>query len=355
MLIVRLAVLALLLSVSACLHPDDVDSARVVQAVGPPQCDLDDCGAGNSPVIDGVYFWHLNSDELPNDHGVSITSVEKNGIPMRLVAEGDRLRGLHPVTGLPLFDHTQLENTRIHVSVNKKPYVIKISYVSPSWAEDESFWIYPYGKIEAYDFTFTPVFEEGRERPLCSLAQEDDPDNSMIRAIVFSGDRYNPATKEITDAAPNSGWMNIACKDGAPYKMHLSGHTRVANHRLGITTSLAKRRAMLNAWTMNACSTGTAFTVAGTQITLTESQHLPGQWPAPFQNNPVTYESIWGPLGALCMNVHRLVEDPSYEKLESDMVTECGGALPPSCESIIGNDNWDDFERFGYVLTGNPW
>ncbi len=351
MRILRLAAIGPLLVASACLPADDVEVRQTVQATEPTQCDDDGCGAGNSPVIDGVYFWNLSSDAEPNDRGVSITRVEKSNIAMRLIAVGDRLRGVHPVTGITLFEGTQLVGTRIHVSVKGVPRIIKITYVSPPDVEDESFWIQPYGKVEAYEFRFAPVGELP-SRPLCSLAK-DDPEDKMIRAIVFTGDRYNPVTKEITIDHPLvSGWINIACKDSAPYKMYLSGHASFAGARLGLATSLAKRRAMLNAWTMNACGTGKAFTVSGTRITIFESQHLVGNWPSPFHDNPITLESIWSASKALCMNVHRLALDPKYPEIRDAMASEC--PRPPPCSTILGDNDWTDFDKFGYVLTGTP-
>lgn len=340
------------LAASACLPADDLELGRTVQAqvAEPTQCDDDGCGAGNSPVIDGVYFWNLNSDEEPNDRGVSISKVLRNDNKvMRLIAVGDRLRGVDPISGVTLAEGAGLVGTRILVSVNRAPHAITISYVSTP-AEAETFWIEPYHKVETYKFRFAPVGEM-TSRPLCSLAS-DGPDDQMIRAIVFTGDRYNPVTKEITLGAVTSGWINFACKDSAPYKMHLSGHTTVAGMRLGLVTSLAKRRAMLNAWTMNACGTGKAFTVSGTRITLFESQHLVGQWPSPFHDNPATLESIWSATRALCMNVHRLALDPIYPAIQLDMARECA-RLPP-CSTILGDKDWTDFDEFGYVVTGTP-
>lgn len=350
MLHVRLAIIASLCAVPGCVSPD-LDAGQVVQAAEPTQCDDDGCGGGNSPVINGVYFWSLHSFGLANN-GVAIKNVTRwDGVAMTLIAEGDRLRGIHPVTHAPLADGVALVNTRINVSVNGAPYQIRISYVSPTFAVDEKFWVGSQARIEAYDFVFKPLFErDARERPLCNLANSD-PMNPMIRAIVFTGDNYDPVSKEITLGALTNGWMNIACKDSAIYKMHEIGYTKAASDKLGIATSLDERHAMLNSWTMNACGNGTAFTKPGTKILLTESHNL---LPAtsPFQAVPITadnVEAIWGPDGARCLDTHRLATDPfSNDALRKAIATECGHELL-SCESMVGD--WDDH---GYVITGAP-
>jgi len=350
----RVAVLAAVLAVPACIPPDDLEPRAVVQAnATDPQCPQDDCGNGNSPVINGVYFWMLSSFGAGNDQGVKISSVERyDGTAMRLIAEGDRLRGVHPVTNAPLADHQALLNTRITVSVDGLLYRIRIGYVTSSSTslpqdDHEHFWVGARTAVEAYEFYYTPLSDPNRrETPLC-MPLADDPENPGIRAIVFTGDNYDPVTKKITLGAATSGWMNIACHKSAPYKMHLIGHTTAASSRLGIWTTLDKRQAMLNAWTMNACGTGTAFTIQGTPITLTESQFL---LPAtsPFQMAPVATEAIWGPKGAVCLDTPRVPSGTTLEEQLANIQDECGLVLP-SCSSML--TTWTSS---GSVLTGTP-
>jgi hypothetical protein len=349
----RVAALAAVLAVPACVPPDDLASGAVVQAnIADPQCPQDDCGNGNSPVINGVYFWMLSSFGLGNDQGVKIASVEKyDGTAMRLIADGDRLRGIHPVTNAALADHKALENTRITVSVGGLLYRIRIGYVtssstSPPADDHEHFWVGTRSAVEAYDFYYTPLSDPNRrETPLCTPLA-NDPENPGIRAIVFTGDNYDPVTKKITLGAVTNGWMNIACQKSAPYKMHLIGHTTAAQARLGIKTSLDKRQAMLNAWTMNACGTGTAFTIQGTPITLTESQFL---LPAgsPYLMAPVSTEAIWGPDGAVCLDTPRVPSGTTLDDQLANIQDECG--VLPSCSPMPAT-----WTSAGSVLTGIP-
>jgi hypothetical protein len=353
MSLLRVAVLAAMLTVPACIPPDDVESTGVVQAdTADPQCPQDDCGNGNSPVIAGVYFWMLSSFGLGNDQGVKITSVERaDGLPMRLIAEGDRLRGVDPRTSTPIADHQDLLNTKITVSVNGALYKIRIGYVtssSPSPGGDhEHFWVgVSPPPVEAYEFYYTPLNDSHQETGLCKSIN-NDPDNPDIRAIVFTGDNYDPVTKKITLGAATNGWMNIACQKSAPYKMHLIGYTTAASARLGIMTSLEERRAMLNAWTMNACGTGTAFTTQGTPITLTESHFL---LPAgsPYQVAPVATEAIWGPDGAVCLDTPRVPSGTTLAEQTTRIEDECGRVLR-SCSSMLAT-----WPSSGSVLTGTP-
>ena len=184
------------------------------------------------------------------------------------------------------------------------------------------------------------------EKPLCSLAN-GDPTNPMVRAIVFTGDNYDPVTKQITLGPATRGWMNLACRKSAPYKMHLIGHTTAAWARLGIWTPIDKRRAMLNAWTMNACGTGAAFTTQGTPITLTESQFL---LPAasPYQVAPVTTEAIWGPDGAVCLDTPRVPSGTTLAQQTANIKAECQTELP-SCSAMLVT-----WTNSGSVLTGTP-
>jgi hypothetical protein len=255
---------------------------------------------------------------------------------------GDQLLGVDPVTGVPLVSHAGLENTRIDVTVADKPYQIRIGHVSASW-ELDSFWVAP-APIETYELYYAPITDLRNERPLCSLANQD-PAHPMIRAIVFEGDVYDPATKAITTGPATLGWFNVACENGAPYKMHKIGHTSVAQARLGIVTSLDKRRAMLNAWTMNACGTGEAFTHPGEPITIREQPNLlpaTSDYMAPW----VSLEAVWGPGGALCLDAPRLWEEDL--EIRSKIQRACGGKLPEPCTT------YPIWPLGDHVLTGNP-
>src|SRR5262245_9014278 len=343
----RVIVVAAALGAPGCVL--SVELSGELEQASLDKCEKAGCGIPNSPAVAGVYFWALHSGNLANTEGVKITSVTRDdGVEMRLIADGDHLRGIDPDTNAPLADGTGLVDTRINLSVLGAPYQIRIAYVSPTLVTDESYWVDTQDRIEAYDLVYKPLFgPPEHEKPLCHLAN-DDLTSPMIRAIAYGGDTYDPDTKEITLGPATVGWMNIACKDGTLYKMLESGHTTAAANRLGIATSLDKRRSMINAFAMNACGTGEPFTVPGTMITLAESQLLlPG---TAYQPTPDKPEAIWGPRGPLCLTWHRLADTKDdAAQIKSDIERTCRHTIASCDDWMLANWN-----TLGYAITGHP-
>lgn len=346
--------LALLAIVSSCSSPEpepEPDESHFTAAfVGEEECTPSRCGNSNSPVVDGVLFWVLNALNQPNPQGVSIVHVWRgsDGAPMRLTtaAPGDRLIGYHLGTDLVAAVGIALKNTRIELDVQGTPYEILIDDVSPSWGGDK-LWVSP-DKVETYLFRYSPSVPYNRQdsRPLCT-PEVDSETAPEIRAIVFRTDLYSPTTKRISFEAPD--WFNIACSGGAPYKMHMIGYTQVAQQRLNnpaMNTTPAARQAMFNAFTMNACGTGRAFTVHGEPLTLSEAL---GMLPAadPYRaTKTVSSEAIWGPEGVLCLDTPRLANHPGNENIRDEIELECGRVIP-HCSTV-------PWPGTGYVKTGNP-
>lgn len=306
-------------------------------------CPPNGCG-GNSPVVAGVYFWRLHVGGLPNPEGVAITGAKNiGGSPMQLAAapEGDRLIGVS-LDGLSTVTQgTSLIGTRISLLVGGQSYEIIIDWVEPT----EKFWVVDGTKsIESYTFLYRPLGSAVRPIPLCS---DEDGNPALLRALVFTGDLYNPATKHITVGPETDGWLNIACAGSATYKMHKIGYTTAAQGRLGLMTTIAQRRAMLNAWTSNVCGTGRSFTKQGEPITLREvkAAQLPT---SPYLAAAVTREAIWSEAGAVCLDVHRRVEDEPdiYDQIKA----ECGASPVPACTPA----QWGSWQAYGAVITGNP-
>jgi hypothetical protein len=306
-------------------------------------CPKDGCG-GNSPVVNGVYFSRVHIGSVPSQttpEGVQISAVQRNGVPMRLkLTGGDYLVGVHPVTGGVLAQGTTLAGMRIEVLVNGEPYEIVLDAAAPS----VKFWVGTELPIWRYRFRYRALSgpDTRTYRALCS---EGDGDPNMLEALVFEGDLYDPDTKGITVGPATAGWMNIACVDSAIYKMHLAGHTTAAQ-KTGVVTTLAQRRALLNAWTSNVCGTGEAFTRQGEPITLRDS--LGVILKAPYNATPQSREAIWDEHGAVCLDTHRLDEDDPDIYLA--IAAACpGGVPPPPCEPLAGN-----WELHGHVMTGSP-
>jgi hypothetical protein len=341
------------LAAVACTEPEP--TLEAVYAA-PEQCGPNGCG-DNSPVIHGVYFGELN--ELPgiaNGDGVSITSVmSANAEPMLLQVDGDRLIGVDaddPTTQLAA--GPGLVDTRIYLDVNGHEYVIRIS----AWhAAPNLFWVGAGSPTtEYYDFVYSPLANQHVEKELCSEAL-NGPD--MIHAFVFTGDRYDPTTKVITEGLPALHWFNIACFGSATAKLYLTGHANASADKLGLDPkpTVKQRRAMLNAWTSNVCGTGQAFTYQGEPLVMRDSMDLirhahPSSWED--LNPPATYEAIWDASGAVCLNDHRLEDEDLEEGEHFDPLIRrrirqyC--SLPRPC-SALDLATW---KSRGHVLTGNP-
>lgn len=325
----------------------------------PDTCPTNMCGDGNSPVIAGVYFWRLSVVGHANPEGVRIVSVSKNGLELELeLVDGDRLRAIGP--GITL-EHELLEGVVIRVSVpgssGPSLHDIEIGRVMPNNAmiPVERFWVSPYYGIEAYDFYYTPVGTALRV-PLCSEASKNFPasiDTAQLRAVVFGRELYNPLTKEITTGLLlTANWINFACVNGAPYKMQKIGYTLPAKAK-AITmpqTTLAQRKAMLNAWTANVCGDGTSYTHPGIPIRLTETHDaLPYNSPYmdPFNHDEIIeFEALWDEDGAVCMDGHRLDPFPGGAGM-----IPCRATLPSCADLTDGPDEW---MQHGHVATAVP-
>jgi hypothetical protein len=305
-------------------------------------CPPDGCG-GNSPVMNGVFFWRVYFGDQPDAAGpedVRVTGVHRNGVPMKLrVADGDYLVGVDPVMPWVVLAHgTTLPGTRIKVSLKGEPYEILVSGAAPT----EKFWVGAKLPIWRYELRYRAL--SGGDTHYFPLCSEADGDPDMIQALVFEGDDYTPDTKQITVGPQTAGWMNIACADSAIYKMHTTGHTTAAQKN-GLLTTPAQRHAMLNAWTSNVCGTGEAFTKQGEPIRLRPFTGTVNK--APYNGPMASAEAIWDESGAVCLNTHRLHEDDPT--IYSQIAEACGGELPPNCDAMLGS-----WKSHGHVLTGNP-
>lgn len=369
----RAIVIAALLAGPGCIFFDDTapspSLSTGVAAVEPGSpCDVDACGNGNSPVIAGVWFWKLNWLGRPNDPddpgSVRVTGVfSKNNVEMVLLADGDRLVGYNKAAwdaGIKIkqAEGKDLGDTQIHVALHDRNYWIRIEYVAAADGGPRTvpFWVpMPPGSkpVELYRFFYRPdppgnmtVWTQLCQRP---AGEPPEPGEQWLDAIAFTGDLYDPATKDIT-ASGTDGWMNIACYMGAPYKMHLMGRTTVAGNKLGLSTSIDERKSLLNAFTMNACGTGKAFTVQGTKIRLKSRRNLDA---AGYLPEVKALEAIWGPDGALCLGHHRLATSKASDAARrAEIAAECPTRSLESCDAMW--ESWGDATHHGLFRTSAP-
>ena len=192
---------------------------------------------------------HIWSFQLPggvlSPEGARIDNVQdQGGVPMELrLAGGDRLVGIDLEDREVIAEQHGLVGTRITVSADDEPYELLIGGVTP----DDELWISDRLAVEAYELYYRPLTRDDWT-PLCP---PDHRDARAGNALAFNGDVYDSGYRSITVGPEAEGRLNIACSDSAIYKMHKAGHTTAAQRRTGITTTVAQRRAMLNAWTSN--------------------------------------------------------------------------------------------------------
>ena len=320
-------------ALSACALPAEPTAVVVGAAASkPPTCNPRVCGSP-TVIMDCTYFSRLHSLGLPNNDGTRIVDVRRaDNVALRLIAKPDRLVGLDPVTGAVLAEHQGLVGTRLTLWAEGALRTVTIAFVSTE-ATAEHFQIGGKPSIEAYDFAFVPI-------GLAAL--------TSVRAIVYSGDEYDPLTLQVSVGPDSRNWMTVACRHSLPFALHTLGHTSAASQRLGVQTTVAKRQAMTHALSANVCGTGMSFATASEPITLTESQ---GMVPAssPYQDASTSTEAVWSATGAVCVDVPRMAgTTTTTATLLSAIAAECGRALP-SCASL--GRAWQDA---GDVITGNP-
>lgn len=341
----------------ACASPEDlgVETAYLVPPGQEDPCPPNGCGGGNSPVVDGVYFWRLfiaTVPGLPNPEGVRITSVRYGtlSMPLRLeVVNGDRLRVVM-LSGTPVADGAMVVGTKIIVAVDGSSYEIRVA----SAAQTAYFWVRNPAPIWEYELRYRPVSgpaaepcrtgEPGGLCPEHALCSEGDDDPTKVTAIVFGGDLYNPRTKAVAAGTATAGWINVACTDSAPNKMYRIGHASAAKGRIGLVTTLAQRQAMMNAWTSNLCGDGTSHTKQGEPVLMDESLAVQNAT-SPYIGAMGSYEAIWSEDGAVCLDTHR--REDTEPGITAQLRTACTPALP-TCAGMI--DNW---EAHGHVLIGH--
>ena len=381
----RVAALALPLfgSLAGCL---DSEVAGAEDGVAVPVASLssisqnfEDCGfacGDNGGVVDGVFFWELNLAGLPNAKQVKYRSFARSELDMqlgntlRLDVEGARLRALNPNTGLWL-EGLQLEGGVLLVTVGTSRYFIKIAEVHTGYDDGERYWTKDQGKrefVETYDFRWAVAPPPAANPPSTIFYQDvcavttpaDEPWKHELAALVFEGDRYDIHTKLITPSptTPFQAWFNIACAGSLPAKMHLTRRTSAASDLPIFSSAIDDdRQAMARMWAADYCGDGTTFTVTGHKLrirdhktfSLAHDGWIPSAAPVGFSQPDsaklgFSYEAVWGPDGAVCLDTPRLV---SRQEIEA----HCGYAIPKCSSQPWFPASWRDH---GQVLSANP-
>lgn len=280
------------------------------------------CG-DNSPLIDGIYFHELGLFGQSNDGGLRIVDFRKAGASYALRVDGDRLMGDGP--GLALIGD-DLVGAEIVLTDGVETYIVYVEHVSRTM----SFEVAPHTPIETYRLGYSVGPDS------TTLHEDVCPEDNVLEAMIFTGDRYGAAQKTVTVGGDADRWFNIACAGSAPAKMHIFRHT-TAGSTAATVTSQAERQALLKMFAADYCGTGESFTFRGQPLTWSNGWSPIGAYE--------TFEAVWDESGALCLDVPRLAAKggPNYDPNIGEKVSD----MCPWLERCDGSVT-------GYVSSANP-
>jgi hypothetical protein len=320
-------------------------------------CVEEECGS-NSTVIDGVYFWESNFLHKVNSEGVTLLGFEN--LPAGAVAltvDRDRLRAV-TATGHMLSD--PVTDSRLRFDVNGVIYVVEITAV-----HNDVHYIANQAPnpLETYKLTYTSLITGRDNTPLCETAEVGEGEASFD-AFFFEGDRYDPITRDVIHGSETKGWFNIACLGGAPAKT-LQLRAAIASNPAAAKVDTKRFQAAFSMWSAEYCGDGTPYTVPGEPLRVKDRAGwippLSGwSWASPVGSpgGPSSYEAVWGPDGAVCLDTPRRADN--YDGADGELAAKIRAhclevdekkVLPPCTDS---NGKLIDWQAAGYYLTANP-
>lgn len=385
--------LALLSTMSGCTLSTDASDASVARmclpvsqvkapALAATPCPILNCGDNAPNAGDNLLFDELDLFGRSNHAGVSLfgpaSSVSSGRI---LSATWLDLRGV----GHPAWVDIERDKLIVHDEMTGSAYegrdligtVIQLIHktgeifeLRVACYEDrvQQFLASPSEFVRVYDF-------QARRQPLVQgntnwfeVCNRDPllPDPGWTgmpyHALLYRGDRYT-RQKQVVPNDPANGWSFIGCNGSAGSKMHLHRHTYAGGiDAMGVeipeaTTSLEKRTTLLKAITADYCGDGRSdFTELGHPLAFATARD-PGWFSMVWTSGVTSFEAIWGPAGAVCLDTPRLATS-LWPRARVESLAGCnrwfytcgpgmtmlpGGTTPPS--------GWDSR---GYVITGNP-
>lgn len=289
------------------------------------------CGTNSPTIGDGVVFDELDSSATLEDaHGIKIKSaILDDGNPVDLHVVRDRLSANRRKDPSRLLSDDELKRITITLAVRRPTEYLEFELrIQDINLQILSYWAGPHEVVPAYLINArqtVPAVTQFEHVCRVTATSTTEPQwrNASYYALMFTGDRYDPAAKTVRDAEPGTTWFNLACAATAPAKMHLMRHTNAGAGAGGaFATSVAQRNAMLKMFTADYCGDGnntapdgTMYTVDGQPLLYGDSNH----WYAPPPGVPVftvatdgslspagtTMEALWTASGAACLTTPR--------------------------------------------------
>lgn len=304
----------------ACVIADSDDGTEVASVEQQLKSNCDDWGCGmNSPNVasKGFHFLYKTYNQQ-NPEGFAITSFTKGWASLTLDVVNGRITGTNSAG--TVYGESALVGAKLSISYLGQPmYRILISdYGSTfSWAKNPTTGI---GfRVKTYVFKWEDVKDPGKFYDLCTNPGIDDTlGMDEHHTLVFEGDVISAEGKKIAPA-PDLSVINFGCAGGTLAKLHLTGHTYVANNYPGFQTTVPERQAMLKMLSGDYCGTGKAYTVGGQPLTWSDHKHWMQRAPGSAM------EAQWQSTGATCLNRPRLAAtDPlRYADLRDEINAAC--------------------------------
>jgi hypothetical protein len=320
----------------------------------PPICPDWMCNAAT--VGDGLVFDELVFDPplTPNVQApLFVSAAEMNGKPVRFTVRGNQVT----VTpdggtgiGKGIGGTTDVDGLIVEVSHrNGAAYQLRFEQTVL-----HKYWAGPSGEVPYHQIRVRKI-RQGSEfgvmvgrvpdldfqATLC--AGTPDPREGQevtAMAVLFEGDRYDNVNKTVQEVPSGSRWFNVACAGTAMLKMDLLRYTRAS---AATPLTVPQRQTLLKTLTADYCGGGRPYTVNGHPLIYTDAL---GRVPGVPLDIPgllakgATVEAIWGPDGAICLDVPRLVDRAQID---------CSPRRdPPPCGDI------SDWKSRGGVLSLNP-
>jgi hypothetical protein len=345
----------------APLPPSPSSSSSLADGCKPWEC------GSNGPWLGGnIVFHELAADGTPNDVGLKLDDFRSSSnVHLTLDVQGDELIGRTGSVELRRqgLVGAVLTLSRAAVQGSREVWELTIKEVSKT-----ELWVDPVSQtsVPVYHFTYQQLGTGSpKDTPdLCQPPKELDPRWSSLggMALIFRGDRYDAATKTVTEVGGHTPWFNIACAGTTVAKMHLLRHTWAGSDPQH-TTTVDQRQAVLKMLTGDYCGSGDSFTVNGHPLLYTYAKPWQPVQPSPIDWTSVaTIDAVWDQTGAVCMNVPRMVDEqpniPHWiihkcQSLSSPhTITPCGTQLKQDLQTApSGTPLWTQLH--GYAISAN--
>ena len=299
---------------------------------------------GNSPVMGPFRSHEFHTGGLPNAEGLRVDGFWIGGTRYTPVVEGDRFYAWDGQNDVKA--GAELVDGYFRILDGETGAELRMTVTGVS--NEVTFWLGDADRVQTYELSYVEL-PSLKAYSVCANPP-DKYDGSVapatwdrrFEAILFTGDRYDGATKQIWTVGGDdtTGWFNIGCAGSALAKLHLNRHT-TAGAKAPYDAKVDARQSLLNAFTANLCGTGTAFTEPGMPLRWINA----AGWKSPL--DPAwDLEAVWGPDGAVCVDdVYRLPGfDPSTAPCASQI---------PHCRDLPGYDE-AQWKSWGVVRTAVP-